>query len=238
MTYYFYDPVTFEYIGQMAASGRQGANPPDDCTTDVPNPPEGHAAFRDLECFEWRYIEDHRGKLAYAKDLSGVLTIETVGTVPEDFTLEPPPPQKQGFVVEFKRKYWGYTEDHRGEVGYVNGEQVTITELGELPEGWTTEAPPPPPVQPEPDTRTPEEKRRAAYRSELDPIAREVSGYLTEAEAYLDVGDDASAAECDAKAKALRAVYLEKKREIRSRFPDDGVEVIPESTKKATRKAK
>ncbi len=235
--HHFWDEVTLEYIGKMPASGRPGALPPDNSTPDSPNPPEGHASFRDVDRNEWYYIIDHRGKMAYAKDLSCAMVIETVGEVPEKFTLDPPPPPKQGFEREFKRKYWGYTENHIGEVGYVNGEQVTITELGELPEGWGTEPPTLPPVEPPPDARTPEEKRRAAYRSELDPIAREIAGYLTEADAYIDVGDEASAAECDAKAKELRATYLAKKREIRALYPDVATDAFLESPKKTRKTA-
>ncbi len=139
MTHYFYDPKTLEFIGEMAASEHKDAMPPLNSTQDAPSVPDDHAAFRDLEKGEWKYIEDHRGKPAYAKDLSGVLTITTVGRIPDDFTLEPPLPPKTGYVVEFKRKHWGYEEDHRGEVGYINGEKVIITETGDLPEGWTTE---------------------------------------------------------------------------------------------------
>lgn len=214
MIYYYYDPKTFEYIGSMPGSGNPDAMPPFNSTTDAPKAPENHAAFRNIETGEWEYVEDYRGRMAYAKDLSGSVIVDSVGGIPETHTLEEPPPKKDGFVVEFKRKYWGYTEDHRGEVGYVNGERVEITETGEFPEGWTTESPT---IE---DTRTNEEKRQEAYLMEADPIARMIEGYRLEGDAFELAGDTESANVCETKANALLADFLQVKKDIRARFPE------------------
>ena len=47
------------------------------------------------------------------------------------------PLKKVGFHPCEKDGKWIDVEDHRGEVGYVNNEPFTITELGKYPEGWT-----------------------------------------------------------------------------------------------------
>lgn len=47
---------------------------------------------------------------------------------------------------------WEYLENHRGAVGFVNGEYLSITALGPLPVGWSTSPPTPPPYEPDPET--------------------------------------------------------------------------------------
>ena len=82
-------------------------------------------------------------------------------------------------------------------------------------EAYDYEEPPPPP---EP---TPAEKREAAYRVEADPIKEKALAYRTEADAWLLFPDEAKAAEVREWANTLLAQYLEKKQEIRERFPDE-----------------
>ncbi len=61
--------------------------------------------------------------------------------VPAFATLEKPPKSKDGFVIVRQADQWGYIEDHRNEMLYSTetGEEITITELGELPSNVTTE---------------------------------------------------------------------------------------------------
>ncbi len=195
----------------------EGVSPPDNSTPIAPRLMEHRVAIWDAANNKWQYTDDYRGKIAYAKNLSGTLLIKTVGAIPDGFTLKAPPPRKQGFAIQWGEEDWEYIEDHRGHVGYVDGKQLTITEIGPLPKGWSTEAPPPPP-----DTRTPEEKRQATYEAEADPISQRIIGYHNEAEALRAEGDEAAAAECDAKAAALLKEFLAKKQEIRERYPDRG----------------
>ena len=50
---------------------------------------EGQAAVFDGQA--WRVVEDHRGKIAYAITTRQPVAIQTVGPVPEGYTLTPPP---------------------------------------------------------------------------------------------------------------------------------------------------
>ncbi len=231
MIHYFYDPNTFEYRGSMPGSGVQGAGAPDFSTTVGPENRPGYAAFRNVEAETWEYVEDHRGKTAFAKDLSSAMFIDTVGILPEEFTLIPPPLPMNNHQIQWskKKKSWIHVEDHRGEHGWVKGEEKTIDELGPLPKGWSTEAPPPPPPEEVPDTRTTAEKRAMAYRREADPIARAIEGYRLEADACELAGDNTTATLYEGKASALLAEFLAKKKEIRERYPD---EVTAEEGKK------
>ena len=126
------------------------------------------------------------------------------------------PPQKTGYwpVLNSTRDGWDLAEDHRGQEGWVNSEHIRIAELGALPEGWSDTPPVPP------DTRTPEEKRRAAYFMEADVFRNEALSYQAEADAWRRAENEERAAEADAKADAALAAYLAKKEEIRARYPD------------------
>jgi hypothetical protein len=139
------------------------------------------------------------------------------GNAPPNNSTYVPPEVQDGFIPRWNGEAWEQVENHKGEKGYVAGQHTEIKEYGPLSEDWTTEPPPPPP-----DTRTPEEKRRAAYSAELDPIQAQIAGYKTEAEALRSGGDEAAAAECDAKAAALLKEFLATKQGIRERYPDDG----------------
>jgi hypothetical protein len=47
-----------------------------------------------------------------------------------------------GYWPSWTGDTWEYLEDHRGKTGFVNGAYQMITELGPLPEGWSTTQPP------------------------------------------------------------------------------------------------
>jgi hypothetical protein len=111
---------------------------------------------------------------------------------------------------------------------------------GERTYAWTAAAPHV--VQPTPDNGTsawleaaaqaavemfdqliasePAHRRRRVYEREADKFSRDAFNYQTEADALREAGDDAAAAVAEGKAAALRAQYLEKKLEIRAKYPD------------------
>ena len=65
--------------------------------------------------------------------------------LPANATAVEPLPARAGYarVLTLTGDAWEYAEDHRGTSGYTNGEAHTITELGPLPQGWSTTPPPP-----------------------------------------------------------------------------------------------
>ena len=63
--------------------------------------------------------------------------------LPNGATWDEPPAAAEGFTRFYKNGKWEQVEDHRGQEGYVNGEKVTIREVGPLPDGWSTEPPAP-----------------------------------------------------------------------------------------------
>ena len=65
-------------------------------------------------------------------------------------TKENVPSEYKGFWPCEKYGAWVLEEDHRGEQGYINGEPVTINEVGQLPDNWSV-TPPPQPFHPGPD---------------------------------------------------------------------------------------
>jgi hypothetical protein len=144
------------------------------------------------------------------------------------------PKRRDGYfpVWHQGKEKWEYVEDHRGEKGWLYGKPTVVNSLGPLPDGWSLTPPPPPEPEPDPepdplpetppDTRTPEEKRRAAYRREADPIRQRIEGYRIEAEAWRLEGNENAAAECDASAAALLTDFLAAKEAIRERYPDAG----------------
>lgn len=217
-TYHCYDQHSGLYLGSLPASEREGVLPPDFTTFIEPPKHDGFFPVWDFTKNSWHLEEDHRGQCAWAKDLSGFLCVETLGVIPDGYTLQPPPEPGSGFSLQYDHQAdtWALVEDHRGESGYVNGEYVTIDGLGPLPEGWTLE----PPILP--DTRTPEQKREDDYRIEVDPIANAAMRARTEAEALRLVGDTEGAAAADAHADDLLRQFLAKKEEIRQRYPDEG----------------
>ncbi|GHS88607.1 tail assembly protein [Synergistales bacterium] len=62
---------------------------------------------------------------------------------------------------------WYAVEDHRGEKGYVNGEETEIKDLGPLPEGWSETLP-----EPEKTLNQLKAEKIAQITSELDVLDR------------------------------------------------------------------
>jgi hypothetical protein len=144
-------------------------------------------------------MEDHRGKTAYAIDLSGMVHIQSIGAIPDGFTFNVPPKPKNGHVIRWGNDDWECVEDHRGKTGYVNGEQTTITELGPLPDGWDTNPPP----EPDPD---PVEVRRTEIISALNKIDRDAIRPLRAIAAGHGTDEDTEKLQqLDARAEELRA---------------------------------
>lgn len=64
--------------------------------------------------------------------------------IPANCAAAAPPKTPASTIAVRKGGTWEVTEDHRGEVVYVDSTAMRITDLGPLPEGATTEPPPPP----------------------------------------------------------------------------------------------
>lgn len=111
---------------------------------------------------------------------------------------------------------WNLVEDHRGKEGWVLGERIKIATVGPLPEGWSD-------TQPAmDDTRSPEEKRQAAYTVEADGYFYQAQFYQAEAEGLRLLDKVTEAATAEETAHDYLRRYAERKAEIRARFPDDG----------------
>ncbi len=52
------------------------------------------------------------------------------------------PEHKAGYWPCLGPEGWRQVEDHRGAVGWLNGEETVISTLGPLPEGWSWDQPP------------------------------------------------------------------------------------------------
>lgn len=206
------------YMGEVPYVQLPGTLPPENSTEILPENKPGYIAK--WGPMGWDYIEDHRGKIMIRKDLTSYDNVDFIGPIPEEYTLIPPLQMMPGYDVRWNGEDWEYVEDHRGKVGWLNGEIFEITELGPIPSGWSTEEPKPDPVSRETieDTRTVEEKRRSAYAEETDRYVRQIQGYKVEAEALRLAGDTASADKCESEAAVLMAEYLAKKQEIRDRI--------------------
>lgn len=77
-------------------------------------------------------------------------THEFAGTIPAsghpnacvpDYATRIKPTEKPGFWPVWNGAGWEYLEDHRGQIGFVDGKQAIISELGPLPESWSAEPP-------------------------------------------------------------------------------------------------
>ena len=66
-----------------------------------------------------------------------------------------------------------------------------------------------------------EAKRRRAYEAEVDVIRDRAFGYWIERDAWMARGMAEQAKLADAKARAAMADYLDRKEEIRARYPDE-----------------
>lgn len=82
--------------------------------------------------------------------------------------------------------------------------------------------PEPEPIPDPIDTRTPEERREAAYVAEADIYRDKAISYEVEAEACRLDGDLAAALAAEEKMNAALRLYRAKKEEIRARYPDPG----------------
>jgi hypothetical protein len=70
------------------------------------------------------------------------------GSFPPDNAVRTPPPARaEGFWPCFIDGDWRLIEDHRGQKGYLDGEETEITEVGPYPDNWSFEAPAPTPEQ-------------------------------------------------------------------------------------------
>lgn len=84
--------------------------------------------------------------------------------IPAHSTLIEPPAIREGYARVWTGTVWTYAEDHRGATVWKDHDTSrTITELGPIPEGWSTERPAAPP-EPEPD-RTDFEAACAQFRT-------------------------------------------------------------------------
>lgn len=63
--------------------------------------------------------------------------------IPSFATSVVPPDEEEGMARVFNVEEWSQVEDHRGEILYnaTNGQSMTVSELGEIPDGYTSEAP-------------------------------------------------------------------------------------------------
>jgi hypothetical protein len=92
-----------------------------------------------------------------------------VFAIPADATTVEPPEPEQGHARVFKDGAWAQVPDHRGETWWTEeGVEVVIYELGEPPEGWSNEPPPPSPPPPSPIPMTPEQRLEALGLSLAD----------------------------------------------------------------------
>ena len=84
----------------------------------------------------------HRASSVYPHPYIGPhIVAEPQGvTVPPCASLEPPN-YESGFWPCFGPEGWRQVEDHRGKIGWVNGIETVITQLGPLPEGWSSKPP-------------------------------------------------------------------------------------------------
>lgn len=62
--------------------------------------------------------------------------------IPAQATTETPPSVPAGHIAVHAADGWAVREDHRGEVYWLDGEQIIMTTFGAPPEGATEEGPP------------------------------------------------------------------------------------------------
>ena len=83
--------------------------------------------------------------------------------IPAHATSEEPPDFEENEIPVFSSGVWSIAPDFRGTTYWLpDGEEITITEIGALPEGALSEAPPPPP--PSRDEVNAERDRRIASK--------------------------------------------------------------------------
>ena len=130
-----------------------------------------------------------------------------------------------GTFVIVHRSAWGELPYHICSREIDPANLYDLTEVAafwdSLPEGDPRKALPPPPPE---DTRTPEEKRQAAYEAEADPLFELAMYYQAEADGFRLLNDLAKAAEAEEKYRDYLRQYVAKKEEIRARHPDPAEE--------------
>ena len=95
----------------------------------------------------YRYDENTKEYLGYAEayldPLETIKAKRDVYVIPPCFTVKEPLEQKDGFVNVYKEGEWVLIKDNRGLQGYNKrtGEDITIFELGELPDYFVLEKP-------------------------------------------------------------------------------------------------
>lgn len=67
--------------------------------------------------------------------------VEGSWLIPANATTVPAQEQPTGFAMVWDTGTWRRVEDHRGMPGYIGETPVVITELGTLPEGWSSDKP-------------------------------------------------------------------------------------------------
>lgn len=67
---------------------------------------------------------------------------EDHGLLPNNATRTPPQ-LSDGYIPRWNGNRWVLVEDHKGQEGYLNGEQYTVKDYGPLPEGFSETSPPP-----------------------------------------------------------------------------------------------
>ena len=129
--------------------------------------------------------------------------IEDGGLLPNGATYDKPPAGKEGYARFYKNGKWKFVEDHRGERGWVNGEETVVREAGPYPAGWSAKAPEPT----EAEKKEIERQRILAELDRFDAKSCRPARAVSLAYAAGKTPDDADVqklAEIEAQAKALR----------------------------------
>ncbi len=102
---------------------------------------------------------------AYLDELETILKREEVYVIPPCSTIVEPFQPKAGYTIVFNGEAWEEVEDNRGLTFFnKDGEEVTITELGPIPAGYTKEK-----ILTLKETRDAKlEELRAAYNKEIE----------------------------------------------------------------------
>jgi hypothetical protein len=126
--------------------------------------------------------------------------------LPSGATLVAPEFQK-GFWPVWDGEQWEKQEDHRKAAGYVDGQLTVISELGPLPDGWTTDPPEQPePEQPEPDPEFERQQEIQGLKNDLDVLDRQSVRSLRElAQGTSETYNHNKLATLESQAASLRA---------------------------------
>lgn len=89
--------------------------------------------------------------------------------IPRGGVLDAPPVVEDGYVAAWRDAEWKALEDHRGEIGWVNGELYTVKDLGPYPEGWSDSPPPEPAPDPAAIIVSPRQIRLALLGQGITP---------------------------------------------------------------------